>query len=87
MKLAALSGLDQVFSAIQVSGNRSCGEDCARASYERVSRQMTVLCASGAFHGRTTECLQLPTGLHFGPALGRYLMGLNSRLWQFERPA
>ena len=49
-----------------------------RAWYERGEPdRMTVLCASGAFHGRTIGMLAATDRPAFRPALGRYLMGLN----------
>ena len=58
-KLASLSGLDQVFFCNSgVEATEAAVKIARRASYERGEpNRMTVLCASGAFHGRTLGML------------------------------
>ena len=58
-KLASLSGLDQVFFCNSgVEATEAAVKIARRASHERGEpNRMTVLCASGAFHGRTLGML------------------------------
>ena len=58
-KLASLSGLDQVFFCNSgVEATEAAVKIARRASHERGEpSRMTVLCASGAFHGRTLGML------------------------------
>ena len=58
-KLASLAGLDQVFFCNSgVEATEAAVKIARRASHERGEpNKMTVLCASGAFHGRTLGML------------------------------
>ena len=58
-KLASLAGLDQVFFCNSgVEATEAAVKIARRASHERGEpNRMTVLCASGAFHGRTLGML------------------------------
>ena len=58
-KLATLSGLDQVFFCNSgVEATEAAVKIARRAAYERgEANRMTILCASGAFHGRTLGML------------------------------
>ncbi len=58
-KLTSLSGLDQVFFCNSgVEATEAAVKIARRAFYERgEANRMTVLCASGAFHGRTLGML------------------------------
>ncbi len=74
-KLASLSGLDQVFFCNSgAEATEASVKIARRAAHEAgMPERMTILCASGAFHGRTLGMLAATDRLLFALALGQCL--------------